>query len=278
MLGFSFTTTATRAAVTEMSSTFVGLGRAFAAGLLAVLVLAIRRDAWPRSKHFPALVRTAFGIVVGFPVLSALALRAVPASHAQVFLGLTPIATALMATLRFGERHGRWFWFAAAGGAGSILVFGWTYTGGGVSWPDSLLIAAVLLVGFGYAEGARLARELGGFRVIAWSLVFALPITLPVTLFELARAPWLGAASARAWAGFGYVSCISMFLAFLAWYRGLSLGGTARMSQVQLAMPVLGVLWAKLFLREELDTGTLVCGAFVVGFALLAQLAPRLAR
>lgn len=275
MLGFSLTTTATRAAVTEMDGAFVGIGRGAIAGVLALMVLGLRREPLPARRHWAALGRTALGIVLGFPLLSALAVRSVPAAHAQVFLGLIPFATALMSALRFGERPSRLFWAAATGGAGSILVFGWNHAGGGVALPDLLLVLAVVLAGYGYAEGGRLARELGGFRVISWALVAALPITLPGTLVTLGRASWLLAASPRAWSGLAYVSVISMFLAFFAWYRGLSMGSIARTSQVQLAMPVLGVLWAHVLLGERLDAATIVCGMFVVGFALLAQVAPR---
>lgn len=271
MLGFSGTLTATRSAVAEMSGTFVGFGRAVVAAVLALAVIAVRREPAPERRYWAAIARTSLGIVIGFPVLSALAVRAVPASHAQVFVGLTPFATALMAAWRFGERLPRVFWLSAVGGAISVAIFGFTYAGGAVHGADVLLLAAVLLVGFGYAEGARLARAIGGFRVVCWALVVALPLTLPVTLVALWDAAWVSVASVRAWSGFAYVSVISMFLAFFAWYRGLALGSIARTSQVQLAMPALGVLWAKLVLGEAIGVGTIVAGCLVVVFAVLAQ-------
>lgn len=270
MLGFSLTLTATRAAVGEMNSLLVGFGRAVVAAALALSVLWFRGEALPERRHLGPLARTALGVVIGFPALSALALRSVPASHAQVFLGLSPIATAAMAVLRAGERPPRAFWLSALAGAASIAVFGWFSAGNGVRAADLLLVLAVLLVGFGYAEGGQLARELGGLRVVSWALVIALPVTVPVSIWSLLHAS-VAHVSLRAWSGFAYVSVISMYLAFVAWYRGLGLGKIAQLSQVQLAMPVLGVCWAALLLHERLALPTLLSGAAVIVCSLLAQ-------
>jgi drug/metabolite transporter (DMT)-like permease len=270
MLGFSLTLTATRAAVADMSGLFVGFGRAVVAATLALLVLWFRGESLPERRHIAPLARTALGVVIGFPALSALALGSVPASHAQVFLGLSPIVTAAMAVLRAGERPPRAFWFSAVSGAASIAVFGWFSAGSGVRAADLLLVLAVVLVGFGYAEGGQLARELGGLQVVSWALVVALPVTLPVTVWSLLHSNF-AQVSLRAWSGFAYVSVISMYLAFVAWYRGLALGKIARLSQVQLAMPVLGVCWAALLLHEKLGASTLLSGTAVIACSLLAQ-------
>jgi drug/metabolite transporter (DMT)-like permease len=151
-----------------------------------------------------------------------------------------------------------------------VAVFGWSHAGSALGRADLLLVAAVVLVGFGYAEGGQLARELGGLRVVSWALIVSLPLTLPVTLWSIHIANW-GHVGLPAWLGFAYVSVISMYLAFVAWYRGLSLGKIARTAQVQLAMPVLGVCWAALLLHEKLEPGTLLSGGAVIGCSLLAQ-------
>ena len=44
---------------------------------------------------------------------------------------------------------------------------------------DALMLAAIVACGLGYAEGARLSRELGGWQVISWALVLSLPLMLP---------------------------------------------------------------------------------------------------
>lgn len=272
MVGFSLTLTATRAAVPELGGVFVGFGRAVIAAALALCAIGMLGLSLPKREHVGALLRTAIGIVVGFPALTAIALRTAPASHAQVFVGLSPLATALVAASRGGERLPASFWRAASLGALSVLLFGWLHAGGSVSSADALLVAAVALVGFGYAEGGRLAREIGGLNVVCWALVLALPVTLPVTLWSMHDLSSLRSASWKAISGFAYVSIVSMFLAFVAWYRGLGMGGVARTSQVQLVMPLLGLGWAALFLGEHLELRTLLASALVSVFAFLGNL------
>ncbi|MGC4095277.1 MAG: DMT family transporter [Polyangiaceae bacterium] len=271
MLGFSFTLTATRAAVPEMGGVFVGFGRAVVAAAFALATIWLWRLPRPSRSQVAPLLRTALGVVVGFPALSALALRTAPASHAQVFLGLSPLATALVAATLGGEKLPSGFWRAATLGGLSVLLFAWLHTGGQLGSADALLVLAVALVGLGYAEGGRLAREMGGLGVVCWALVLALPITLPVSCWALGDAAWVGHLSLRAALGFGYVSVVSMFLAFVAWYRGLGMGSVARISQIQLVMPLLGLLWAALLLGEHLEWTTLLAGALVSLFAFIGN-------
>ena len=272
MVGFSLTLTATRAAVPELGGVFVGFGRAVIAAVLALAAIWLLGLGLPKREHIAPLLRTGLGIVVGFPALTAIALRTAPASHAQVFVGLSPLATALVAASRGGERLPASFWRAAALGALCVLGFGWLQTGGSVSSADVLLVAAVALVGFGYAEGGRLARDIGGLNVVCWALVLALPVTLPVTLWSMHDFEGLRTASWKAITGFAYVSIVSMFLAFVAWYRGLGMGGVARTSQVQLVMPLLGLGWAALFLGERLELRTLLASLLVSVFAFVGNL------
>lgn len=272
MLGFSLTLTATRAAVPELGGLFVGFGRAVIAAALASVAIVVLGLAVPKREHVGPLVRTALGIVVGFPALTALALRSAPASHAQVFVGLSPLATALVAASRGGERLPPSFWGSALLGASSVLLFGFVQAGGPLGAADVLLVLAVALVGFGYAEGGRLARDIGGLNVVCWALVLALPVTLPTTLWAMHDLEALRGASWKALSGFAYVSVVSMFFAFVAWYRGLGLAGVARTSQVQLAMPLLGLGWAALFLGERLELATLLASLLVSAFAFLGNL------
>ena len=74
-----------------------------------------------------------------------------------------------------------------------------------------------------------------------------------------------------AWLGFAYVSVVSMFLGFFAWYRGLALGGVARVGQVQLVQPVLTLSWGALLLRESVGLQTILASLLVVGSAALTR-------
>ncbi len=267
---FSLTLPAARAAVPDLGSIVVGLGRALVAALLAGILLWVKRERLPERHHWRGLALVALGVVVGFPLLSSLALAHLPAAHSAVVVGLLPAATAVMAVLRTEERPPRLFWVSCAVGVAAVLLFAASEGAGLPQGDDLLLLIAVLLGALGYAEGGRLSRELGGWRVICWALIFAAPfLVLPVAFAVISA--WPIAASASAWLGFAYISLISMFLAFFAWYRGLALGGVARVGQVQLIQPVLTLTWAALLLGEAVSLPTLIAALLVVACAGLSQ-------
>ena len=269
VLSFSLTLPATKLAVADLDGTVVGLGRALIAAALAVLVLLVRREPLPAREHFWGLVIVGAGVVVGFPLLSAWAIERVDAAHGAVLTGLLPLATALMATVRAGERPSLAFWLVSLAGLAAVLLFATSMGGGAPQAADLLLLAAVAAAGLGYAEGGRLARALGGWQVICWALLLSAPVlTIPVGLGIAAHGL---SAGPLAWLGFAYVSVVSMFLGFFAWYRGLALGGIARVGQLQLAQPVLTLAWSVLLLGESVALPTIVAALAVIATVALGR-------
>lgn len=264
---FSLTLPFTRMAVAELNPVLVAFGRAVVAGLCSIPLLWKLKAAWPRGAQWKSLALTALGVVVGFPLFSSVAMRYVPAAHGAIVLGILPLATAMFAALRFGERPSTGFWIAAIVGSGIVVVFALSQGGGGLQLADLALLAAVVAAAMGYAEGGRLSQTMGGQQVIAWALLLSMPILLPVTV-------WLGwrygvSASPKAWLGFAYVSLFSMFIGFFFWYKGLALGGIARVGQVQLLQPFMTLLGAALLLGEALVGRNLLFALavlIVVGF------------
>lgn len=276
ILGFSLTIPATRAAVPALGATFVGLGRAIVAALLAAALLVALRERPPARRHWPGLATVALGVVLGFPLCTSLALARLPAAHGAVVVGLLPAATAVMAVLRAGERPPRGFWVACIAGVAAVLAFALAEGAGRPQVPDLLLLLAVALAALGYAEGGRLARELGGWRVICWALIVAAPVlvlpvshSLPRHGLDAGLGPWLG---------FAYLSGVSMFLAFFAWYKGLALGGVARVGQVQLLQPLLSLGWAAALLGEHVGAGTVAAAGVVVASVAWGRRAGRSTR
>jgi drug/metabolite transporter (DMT)-like permease len=275
VLGFSFSLPATRLAVADLDPLLVAFGRAVVAGLLSVAVLAATRAPAPTRAQRRSLVLVAAGVVVGFPLFTSLALRHLPAAHGAVVVGLLPAATAIAAVRRAGERPSRAFWAASAAGLLAVLAFALSRGGGSLSAGDLELLVAVVLCALGYAEGGRLSRELGGARTICWALVLSLPLTVAAAGAALLAH---GAhAGASAWLGFSYVSVVSMFLGFFAWYAGLARGGIAKIGQVQLAQPVMGLVWAALVLGESIGPAT-IAGALAVLACVVATQRTRVAR
>jgi drug/metabolite transporter (DMT)-like permease len=68
----------------------------------------------------------------------------------------------------------------------------------------------------------------------------------------------------KAWASLIYLSVVSQFLAYVAWYSGMAMGGIARVSQVQYLQPFLMILFAALFLGETITLFTLAIAIIVV--------------
>ncbi|MCI1256990.1 MAG: DMT family transporter [Corynebacterium provencense] len=272
VVAFSFTVPFTRIAVTGgLSPVFVGTGRAVVAGVLAVLVLGAAGQLRGRltGSQWRRLFLVAGGVVVGFPVCTSFALQDLPASHGAVTVALLPAATAVITVLRTGERPGVRFWAAALCGAVVAVTAGVLHGGtGGVATGDLLLLLAVVAGGIGYAEGGLLSREIGSWQTICRALVLALPLT---TLCAVLSRPddWF-VVDGPAWASLAYLSVVSMFLGFFAWYRGLAYGPMVQVSQIQLVQPVLSIAWAVLMLGEPVSAATVLAGAGVIVCAATA--------
>jgi drug/metabolite transporter (DMT)-like permease len=264
---FSFTVPLTRVAVGGLSPLFIGSGRAVVAAVLAISALAITRQPFPVGSQWLRIGVVAAGVVVGFPVLTSYALTVTPASHGAVVIALLPAVTAVAAVLRTGERPARAFWAFSVAGTAAAVAFallqndGW----GDLHGADLLLFGAVLAAAVGYAEGGLLAREIGSWQTVSWALVISSPLMLPLAGVAVARQAPSG--TAVEWASFAYLSAVSMYLGFFAWYRGLAIGPMARVSQVQLVQPVLTICWAGLLLGEHIGWVTLAGGLVVIACA-----------
>ncbi|MDM1296240.1 DMT family transporter [Sphingobacterium sp. N143] len=255
VLIFSGSLPATRVAVLDLNPIFVTAARASIAGLLALMVLLISKEKLPPRTQFIPLSIVSFGVVIGFPLLSAMALRYVTSAHSMIFVGILPISTAIFGIVRGGERPRPIFWVFAI--LGSLLVVGYAFFQGITSSPqgDLLMLIAVILCGLGYAEGGKLSKTLGGWQVISWALVFALPMVLPLTYFYIPAT--VMNVNQGAWWGLMYVSLFSMFIGFIFWYKGLAQGGIATIGQLQLLQPFFGLILAAGLLHEEISAGML---------------------
>jgi len=269
MAAFSLTLPATRIAVAELDPTVVGLGRAIVAATLAGLALAATRQRLPDRATVKRLAIVALGVVVGFPWLSAWAMQSVPSVHGAVVIGLLPLSTAVFGALWAGERPSALFWAATIAGSAAVVGYALAAGGGSLHLADLALLGAVVAAGIGYAEGARLARTLGGWQVISWALVVAAPVlAIPVGL--AIRTNGL-AAGAAAWTGFAWVSLVSMYLGFFLWYRGLVLGGIARVGQLQLLQPFLTIAASAVLLGEAVSPAALVAAIVVVACVAIGR-------
>lgn len=259
---FSGSLPATRVAVHDLTPLFLTTARAAIAGLLGIALLVILRQRWPRASQLGSLGLVAIGCVVGFPLLTALALQSITSSRATVFIGLLPLATAIFGVLRGGERPRLGFWVFSIAGAAMVAAYALSQGAAGNAWGDGLMVASILVCGLGYAEGARLSRDLGGWQVISYALILSLPVMLPLAIWW--RPADLGAIGWPALSALVYVSLFSMLIGFVFWYRGLAQGGIAAVGQLQLLQPFMSLALAALLLHEQVGLTVWAVAAGVV--------------
>ncbi|MEC3979288.1 DMT family transporter [Amycolatopsis sp. H20-H5] len=269
VLVFSFSFPATAWSLHGFGAWTTSGGRCVLAALLAAVALKACRVPLPRRTQWRGIAVVSAGCVLGFPILTTLALRTSSTAHSAVVIGMLPLATAVVSSVLTGRRPSRRFWLAAGAGAVAVLTFTVLQSQGAPSGADLLLFGALVLCAFGYAEGGRLAAEMPGWQVIAWALVVGLPVTVPLTAVALATEPIH--LSGQAVAGFAYVALLSQSGGFVAWYKGMAQIGVARASQLQLAQPLLTLVWAVLLLHEQLPVAAPITAVVVLGCIAVTQ-------
>ncbi|XUY29523.1 DMT family transporter [Agrobacterium sp. rho-8.1] len=274
VLAFSLTLPITRYLTHYLSTWDIGLGRSCLAAIGAVFVLIVTRQRLPTRRQWGRLALTASGIAFGFPLLTALGMKTVPASHGGIVLGSLPLATALIGCLLSKERPSFAFWVVALVGFALVFIFS-LYSQGGTAdlsfyTGDLALIGAVVMAGIGYAQGGILARSLGGWQVICWTLAASLPLLIPATI---ATASWdnFAALPLMPWAAFAFLALVNSLIGFFFWYQALAIGGIARVSQVQLLQPFFTWLFAVWFLGEDFSLVTLVFTALTIATVIVGK-------
>ena len=273
VLIFSFTLPMVKLALPGFSPWTLTFGRAALAGLLAAILLKRARIKFPEKKLIGPLLITASGIVIGWPILTTLALTETTSAHAAVITAGLPLATAVLAVFRLHEKVPKAFWAAALVGTFTLVIYAWLNGGqeGSSLKADLFLVGAVVAAAIGYAEGAILSKVMPGWQVVSWCVVLTLPLTMPYFLISL----WLGrethSITSVSLLAFLFTAFGSMYFGFFAWYRGLSELGVARGSQVQLVQSLLTLLWSALLLGEIVTGKTLVAASVVVVCVAITQ-------
>lgn len=248
VLLFSGSMPATKVAVLNLDPIFVTVVRALIAAVLASIFLIIYKVKIPNKIQSQSILIVSIGAVIGFPLLSAIALQHMTAARSLVFLGTLPLSTAIFAVIRGKEKPKPIFWLFAL--LGSFLVVGFALMQNASSSleGDLLMLAAIILCGLAYAEGATLTKTLGGSQVISWAIIYATPIVLP--LFYLYFPSSIQIITLDAWTSLFYLGTMSMFTGFIYWYKGLAQGGIASVGQLQLLQPFFGLALAAFILQE----------------------------
>jgi drug/metabolite transporter (DMT)-like permease len=253
VLIFSLTLPMTKIAMEGgvLSAWFAWAGRTVLGALAGIAFLLWKGYGLPPRKAWWPIAGATFGIVFGWPLTNTIALQYTQASHAAVINGILPLATAVIGAWLNREKLSKTFWVCAVLGSSIVCVYAWSRGGGDFKRIDLLLLLGVVLGGFGYACGAIATKHISGPEVITWALILGLPITTAITLYTMPNIP--SAAYKKSWAAFVYLGLMSQWIGFFFWYRGLALGGIAKVSQVQLVQLFCTLTFSAILLRESID-------------------------
>ena len=269
VLMFSLTLPFTRIAVAELSPYFVTFGRSTLGGICALILFAFTRPKLPTKIQLIRLSVMALGVVYGFPLFVSIAMKTLPSAHGGIVLGVLPLATAVVGAIRFKERPSLAFWITAVIGSLLVITYASLNGGGGLVVEDWLLFIAIASAAIGYSEGGKLSEEMSSVDVISWALVLTLPINVLLTYryfdFEI------NSVSLPAVISFIYVGLISMYIGFFFWYKGIAIGGIARVGQVQLLQPFLTLIGAYFLLNEEITAMNIGFAFFVLAVVVLGK-------
>lgn len=273
VLGFSLSFPGTVWALDGFGPWSATGARGVLAAVIAAVALRATRAPLPARCDLPGIAVVAAGCGIGFPLLTTLALQTASSAHSAVVIGALPMATAMISALRTRRRESTAFWAAAGAGGATIIAFALAQNHGQPTIADLYLFGALLLCAAGYAEGGRLSAHMPGWRVIAWGVVLAAPVNLVVSAWALGHEPVH--LTAKALVGMAYIAAISQFAAFVAWYRGMGLIGVTKASQLQLAQPLLTLVWSVLLLGEHLSPAAPITTVIVLACIVITQRAKR---
>ena len=269
---FALTLPCAKSLAGHLSAVQIGLFRSVLAALAAVPVVLFTRSARPNASQIKRLFLMSLGVVYGFPVLTALGMQHVPVGHGGVVLAALPLATAIFGTLITKDRPPALFWVASVAGFVSVAVFAALRSdfSGGFYLGDLALLGAVVLAGFGYAQGGALSKEMKGWEVMCWALVLNLPILLPLSLWEFQPAQVATFGSVQ-WGALAFLAFVNSLLGFFSWNRALALGGIQRISQLQLLQPFFTYGYSIVLMGELFDPLALGICVAVVGLVVLSK-------
>jgi drug/metabolite transporter (DMT)-like permease len=259
---------ATRLAVAHLDPWFVTAARATIAGVLAIGTLAIAQPRYPR-EHTARLALISACLVIGFPLMTAIASVTVPAAHGSVILGLLPLATTIAAVPLAGERPSLFFWILSLIGAGLVAAFAFRDGNVAIVAGDIFLALAVTLTGVGYTLSGVMSRTMAGWQVIAWALLMSMPIAVIATV-----ALWPADAASvplSSWLGLIYIGVVSQFVGYAFWNVALAIGGVSRVGQLQLLQTFVSMGLAALFIGETVDGEMIAFALAVVAVVALGR-------
>jgi len=276
VIGFGATFIAVSLGSESFSPVVMSFGRVIPGAIGAIIALKLMKQSLlPPRAAYPAILGVTFGIVLGFPFLSTLALQTIPAADAGVIGAITPLITAVISVFIGYSKPKPLFWVAA--GLGTLAAASMAYLrggsefGGGAFWGYLALVGAMLSGSIGHISGNKLAGKFNSFHVLCWAVMISIPIQLPGVLIDLSVNPITEWPTASAWVGFLYASLFSIIIGNFMMNHGLYKIGLVRGAQLQLIQPIVTMILAIVVLHQGVSALTWATAAVILASVAWSQ-------
>lgn len=276
VVGFGFTLIMLRLGSDDFGPVMMSVGRVFPLIIAAPLILKLNgQRLWPAKEHFKYAAGSAIGVVLGYPILSTIALQFIPAGDAGVLAALGPLITGSMAVLIGHKKPNRWFWLAAGIGTAAAVALAWVRGGGAFGGGELvgylIMLLAVPATSLGHIAGGTLAGKVKALYAMCWAVMISIPLQLAISVPWLILHPITKMPSVTSWVAYLYVSLFSILFGNYLWNYGLSRIGIVHGSQLQLVQPIITMLGAYLVLHENMHVETWLAAAVILAAVAWTQ-------
>lgn len=281
MLFFSFTLVAVKLGLESFTPTVMSFGRVIPVSIVCVIALKMSgKSLLPPREDLHKVLGLTIGVVIAFPAITSFSLQHVTAGEAGIIGALGPIIAAALAVL-YGHKHpGKQFWYAAAVGTAATIAFALT-RGLGAGGAESLFWYAALLVSvslwsWGQVTGGTLTNKHHSIHILAWAILLGTPLNAAIAGYDLLVAnPMTVWPTWSAWFGFLFVAFMSMFLTFYIWYAAMDRIGAVKTTVLQLAQPIMTLLWGIWLIGEKASLDTWIAALVIMVAVAYTQRARR---
>jgi len=244
-------------------------GRIFIASILLVIVVIKIEGSLPRLNRKQIFLTAILGFTGVFinNICFFGALARVPAGRTSLFVSLTPIVIAILASFFFSERLGvrRWIGILVALLGAIVVITRGDLVSGITDINQSIGLGELMMIGavFSWAAYTLISREvietLSPIVATTYSTLWGFFFLSIGALGEFKDIDWV-LLDWRVWTSVFYLGAFGTVIAFIWFYEGIQAVGPSRTAIFSNLVPAFGVLFSVLLLGEPILISMVVGG------------------